>query len=217
MQGTDMQGTRGPGRPGFPAAGGQATFHGHGSKADEPRLDMERFFRVVDRAILEAHSKPSELPLLLASLPEYQTEFRKLSHNPFLLEEGIHKDADALTPEQLRDEAWRVMQPRYHARLAQILDEYGAATGRALASDDLTHVLEFALDGRVGTLIVEADRRIPGHIEGRRPRMAQADEPAAGDILDYLAEQVMRTGGQVVVAPQGSMPNDKGLAAIFRY
>jgi len=38
-----------------------------------------------------------------------------------------------------------------------------------------------------------------------------------GDILDDLAEQVMRTGGQVIVAPKGSMPNDKGLAAIFRY
>jgi hypothetical protein len=80
--------------------------------------------------------------------------------------------------------------------------------------------VEFATDGRIGTLIVEADRRIPGHIDGRMPRREAAlrDGPAVdGDILDDLAERVLKTGGQVIVAPLGSMPTDTGLAAIFRY
>ncbi|MGE5667962.1 MAG: hypothetical protein ACM338_07190, partial [Betaproteobacteria bacterium] len=33
--------------------------HGHGSKKDEVDSDAERFFRAVDRAILEHHSRPS--------------------------------------------------------------------------------------------------------------------------------------------------------------
>lgn len=213
LQGTQKKGDSGPGRPGHAGTG---AFHGHGSKMDEPRNDVERFFRVVDRAILEAHSKPSELPLILATLSEYQTRFREISKNPFLLDTGIDCDADALSLEELRDRAWRVVEPRYHARLRQMLDEYGAATARGLGSDDLTHVVEFAADGRVGTLIIEADRRIAGHIEDRRPRR-DPERPGVGDILDDLAEQVLRTGGQVIVAPKGSMPNDKGLAAIFRY
>ena len=109
------------------------------------------------------------------------------------------------------------MEPRYHARLRQILDEYGAAKARTLATDDLTHAVEFATDGRVGTLLVENEKRIPGHIEGRMPRRDDADVPGVGDILDDLAERVLKTGGQVVVVPKGSMPTDKGLAAIFRY
>jgi hypothetical protein len=95
---------------------------------------------------------------------------------------------------------------------------YHAAKARTLATDDLTHAVEFAADGRVGTLIIEADRRIPGHIEDHMPRRAVVpDEPGAGDILDDLAERVMKTGGQVIVAPLGSMPTSTGLAAIFRY
>ena len=214
LQGTEKKGTSGPGRPGHPGAG---AYHGHGSKRDEPGLDIERFFRVVDRAITEAHSKPSTLPLILAALPEYQTRFRELAHNPYLLEDGIHQHGDSLSADELREHAWRVMEPRYHARLRQILDEYGAASARALATDDLTHAVEFAIDGRIGTLLIEAERRIPGHIDGRMPRRAERDEPAAGDILDDLAERVLRTGGQVIVVPKGSMPNDKGLAAVFRY
>jgi hypothetical protein len=216
IPGVHTKGSSGPGRPpSFPASG--EVFHGHGSKVEEPWDDVERFFRVIDRAVMEAHSKPSELPLILAALPEYQTRFRALSHNPYLVEEGIAANADGLTTEELREAAWRVIEPRYHARLRQIHDAYGAAKGRGLATDDLTHAVEFAVDGRVGTLLLEADRRLPGRIEGRLPRVAEADQPGAGDILDELAERVLKTGGQVVVAPRASMPTHTGLAAVFRY
>jgi Bacterial archaeo-eukaryotic release factor family 6 len=57
-------------------AGGTPMRHGHGSKKDEVDVDSERFFRAVDRAVLEHHSKPSGLPLILAALPEYHTLFR---------------------------------------------------------------------------------------------------------------------------------------------
>jgi hypothetical protein len=199
--------------------GGQAVYahHGHGSKLDEVGLDVERFFRAVDRAITDAHSKPTGVPLILAALPEYHTHFREVSHNPYLLDEGIHANPDALSRDELRNQAWRLMEPRYHARLQQILDLYHAARARALATDDLTHAVEFAIDGRVGTLLVEADRSIPGHIEGRMPRLARGPEPGVGDILDDLAERVLKTGGQVIVVPKGSMPSDTGLAAVFRY
>jgi hypothetical protein len=214
QQGVERQATFGAGKGGQSAT----AHHGHGSKKDEVGVDIERFFRVVDRAICEAHSKPSELPLILAALPEYHSHFREISHNPYLLEDAIQKNADSMTCDQLRDEAWKLMEPRYHARLREILDMFHAQKARALATDDLTHAVEFATDGRVGTLILEADRRIPGHIEGRMPRRAVVrDDPAAGDILDDLAERVLKTGGQVIVAPLGSMPTDTGLAAIFRY
>ena len=215
QQGVERMSPNGAGKGGGQAA---QAHHGHGSKKDETGVDIERFFRVIDRAICEAHSKPSELPLILAALPEYHTHFRAISHNPYLLEEAIHKNADSMSIEELREEAWRLMEPRYHARLREILDMFHAQKARAMATDDLTHAVEFATDGRVGTLIVEKDRRIPGHIEGRMPRRAVLrDDPNAGDILDDLAERVLKTGGQVIVAPLGSMPTDTGLAAIFRY
>jgi hypothetical protein len=184
---------------------------------DEPRLDMERFFRAVDRAVTEAHSKPSALPLILAALPEYHTHFRELTHNPYLLDEGIQANALAMQPDELRQQAWRLMEPHYHRRLQQLIDAYHAARARTLATDDLTHALEFASDGRIGTLLLEADRRVPGHVEGSMPRYADRDEPGASDILDDLAERVLKTGGQVIAVPKGGMPTATGLAAVFRY
>lgn len=42
-------------------------------------------------------------------------------------------------------------------------------------------------------------------------------DPTVGDMLDDLAEAVLRTGGDVVVVPTERMPSDTGLAASFRY
>ena len=216
LQGVQSKGDygRGPARPNAPAG---AMFHGHGGKMDEPRLDMERFFRAVDRAVTDAHSKPSALPLILAALPEYHTHFRELSHNPYLLEKGIQANGLAMEPSELREQAWRLMEPHYHQRLQQLIDMYHAARARTLGTDDLTHALEFATEGRVGTLLVERDRRIPGHVEGSMPRFADTDEPGVSDILDDLAERVLKTGGQVVAVQTGSMPTASGVAAVFRY
>ena len=44
--------------------------HGHGGKKDEADIDAERFFRAIDRAVLEHHSRPSGPPLMLAALSD---------------------------------------------------------------------------------------------------------------------------------------------------
>src|SRR5207253_10374982 len=41
--------------------------------------------------------------------------------------------------------------------------------------------------------------------------------PNAGDLLDEIAEEVLRTKGTVVVVPRERMPTETGLAAIFRF
>jgi hypothetical protein len=68
--------------------------HGHGGKKDEVDNDAERFFRAVDRAVLEHHSRPSGLPLILAALPEHHHLFHRVSHNPFLMAEGLTINPD---------------------------------------------------------------------------------------------------------------------------
>lgn len=78
--------------------GGQSPMHhGHGGKASEVETDAERFSRAVDRAVLEHHSRPSGLPLILAALPEHHNRFHKVSHNPFLILESIDIHPDALS------------------------------------------------------------------------------------------------------------------------
>lgn len=196
-----------------------AMHHGHGGKKDEIEIDVDRYFRAVDRSILEHHSRPSGLPLMLAALPEHHNVFRKISQNPFLMSEGIKIHPDAVPLDELRKLAWSVVEPHYQARLNQLVEEFGQAKPRGLVGDEVAQVASAAASGRVETLLVEADREIPGHIDSSSGRIEFGDisHPQIDDLLDDLAELVLNRRGQVVVVPAERMPTGTGAAAIYRY
>lgn len=200
-------------------AGGPAMRHGHGSKKDELDKDAERFFRAVDRAILQHHSRPSGLPLILAALAEYHNVFRQVSQNPFLLPQGIDGDPSAWPIDALRERAWSVVEPRYLARLAGFLEGFGTAKPRGLAAEDPSLVGQAAVAGRVGTLLIEADRHIPGRMDYTSGKIEPADlaHPEVDDLLDDLGQLVLKKGGEIVIVPAERMPTKSGVAAIFRF
>jgi len=64
----------------------------------------------------------------------------------------------------------------------------------------------------VGTLLLDADQRIPGGADA-----AGEANPEGSDVLDDLAEAALRTGAEVIVLPADRMPSKPGAAAVFRY
>ena len=200
-------------------AGGPAIHHGFGSKQDRLDSDAERFFRAVDRALLEHHSAPSRLALILAALPENQTLFRQISRNPFLTAEGIDVHPDALPAGALRERAWRLVEPQYLARLADFVEQFAESTSKDLGSPDLARVAEAAVAGRVATVLIEADKQIPGKIDHVSGHLASGnlEHPEIDDLLDDIGELVLSKGGEVVIVPAERMPTRTGIAAIYRF
>ncbi len=203
------------------SGGGQAPMHhGHGGRKAELDDDAERFFRAVDRAVLEHHSKPSGLPLLLAALPEHHHMFHALSHNPFLISESLDVHPDALASnDDFRERVWQTIEPRYLERLSGLVDAFGSNQPKGLGSDDLAEVARAAVGGRVATLLIEARREIPGRVDATTGELEFDDlsHPETDDVLDDLGALVLKMGGEVVVVPKERMPTGTGIAAIYRY
>jgi hypothetical protein len=199
--------------------GHPAMRHSHGEKASEVDIDAERFFRAVDRAILEHHSRPSNLPLILATLPEHRRLFHRVSHNPYLLDEGIDVHPDSLTTDELCQRAWKMVEPRYLARLAELVEEFGRARSGGLGHEDLAQVAKAVSAGRVATLLIEADREVPGRIDAAtgNVKFDNLADPEVDDVLDDLGSLALKMGGQVVIVPAERMPTETGVAAIYRY
>jgi len=193
--------------------------HGHGGRKDEVEIDTERFFRAVDRAILEHHSRPTGLPLMLCALPEYHSMFRRISHNSFLMEHGIDGDPGALTLDQLRDRSWNVREALYLERLNALVEQYGESASKGLATDDLAIAAQHAVEGRIATLLIDADRHIPGKMNRVTGEVVPDDlaDPDVDDMLDDLGEVVLKFRGEVVVVPSKRMPTQTGLAAMYRF
>lgn len=200
--------------------GGQAPMrHSQGGKKDEIEKDAERFFRAVDRAVLEHYSKPSGLPLILAALPEHHHLFHEVSQNPHLTNAGIRLNPQPLSTEELRGLAWRALEPDYQARLAALTEEFEEAQAQGTGSADLAQVAQAAATGKVATLLIEANREIPGELDNTTGRIVRAEmsDPKVDDLLDDLGELVAKRGGNVLVLPTTQMPTQSGLAATYRY
>lgn len=202
-----------------PAMPGGTTRHGTDIKEDALAADTERFFRAVDRAVLEQHSRSSGLPLMLAALPEHHHLFRSVSRNPFLMAEAIDVYPDVLAPDALREQAWQRVLPHYLERLASLIERFQTAKANGLGSDALAEVAAAGAAGRIGTLLVDADRRIPGTFDQATGAITAGDplQSDASDVLDDLGEQALKTGAEVVIVPTGRMPTETGIAAILRY
>ncbi|MGK0186018.1 MAG: hypothetical protein ACI9R3_001801 [Verrucomicrobiales bacterium] len=192
---------------------------GGGQAAGAAVQNAEPFFRTVDHIILDRYSRPTGLPLLLAALPEHHTPFRRISRNPLLIESGVETNPDALSVDKLRERAWKAVLPHYKTRLTGLIEVFGTAHAQELGDDSLEEVMRAAMAGRVETLLIEADRQIPGRVDAATGAIEFADltEPDIDDLLDDLAELTMKSGGQVVIVPSEQMPTDSGLAAIYRF
>jgi hypothetical protein len=199
--------------------GGTAVYHRHGPQTDTVEGDILRFFRAVDRGILEYHSRPSNLPLMLVALKEYHGPFREVSHNPYLMRDGIMLNPYALNTDELRERAWEKVEPQYLARLEGLKESFYNAQSQQVGSSDISDVAKAAIAGRVATLLVEADRVIPGTLDRMLGSIRPADLASENvdDMLDDLAELVLTKGGEVIVVPTEQMPTDSGLAAIYRF
>jgi hypothetical protein len=193
--------------------------HAHGSRSDEQGKDEERFFRLIDRAVTEHFSKPSGLPLILASLTEHQHTFRQHAQNAHLLAEGIQHNPEAMSTDALRVAAWKIIEPFYQQRLSKFRDDYHAAHAHQRGTSDLSDAARSAVEGRIGTLLLEADRVEAGRLDRTSGAILAADlqHPEVDDLFDDLSEVVLNTGGEVVLVPKEAMPTTTGLAAIYRF
>jgi len=203
----------------YKGEGGNPMYHGQGAKKDEVDLDMEKYFRYVDKTITKNYSQHCKLPMVLVALAEHQGLFRKISDNPYLLEEGIKSYSDSLTLDQLRDHTWKLIQPIFEQKTQKLIESFEKAKLDSLTSDNITKIALAATEKKIKTLIVEADKIIPGKFyeDTGRLEFGNIDEPEYGDMLDNLIKLVLKNKGEIIVLPKESMPVETGVAAIFRF
>ena len=196
-----------------------ATQHGTDMKQDADKHNTKRFFRAVDQAVLQHYTKPSGLPLILAALPEHHHLFRSVSRNAQLMNDAIDVHPESLSADTLRERAWQLVLPSYLERLATHLDVFGKARGSGQGADALGEIATAALAGRVATLLIEADRLVPGYIDASNGKIISGElgDPGVDDVLDDLGEYVLKSGGEVVIVPAERMPAQTGAAAIYRF
>jgi hypothetical protein len=199
-------------------AGAPAPLHPE-SPAEHQLMRVEHFMRLVDQRVWDNYARERHLPIVLVADAQHCADFLSVCKNPYVLDRGITLDPDHVSLDRLRAEAWTLIEPRYQEEIRRLTDQFRVAKSHQKGSDVLPQVAEAVAVGRVGTLLVDADQHIPGMLHRTTGLIEQPDrhDGRTEDVLDDLAEMVLKMDGQVYVLSHDQMPTDHGVAAMYRY
>ena len=195
-------------------------FHGHGTGEDNLKAEIVQFFNLADKALLKYMDR--DVPVVLAGVEYLLPRYKETTEHPKVLDEGLTGSAEGLSPEELRDIAWEIVEPVLTADRRRAAERYGDLLGTGRASSRYEEILPAAHDGRIDTLFVARGVRLWGtYDEKKREVRLQEDQDLAQkggeDLLDLAAVRTFLNGGKVYAVPQQEVPDGQAMAAVFRY
>ncbi len=184
--------------------GRTSTSFGYGSEEDETKRHLVEYFRQIDNRILE-HFHDPKIPLVLAGIEYTLPLYRSATRYGFVMDEGITVNPDDLNERELHSRAWEIVQDVVQKKQRSHVDHLNMLAGTGMTTTDLEQMTEAASQGRVEYLFLSDN------------------DPAreSGDTLTFqvngVAMDTIRTGGEVVTVPHGSLYDNASVAAVLRY
>lgn len=199
------------------SAGQPAIYHGQGVGKGAVKEELRRYLRQVETAIRKLLAGRAT-PLVLAGAEPLPSIYREISAYPRLAEAVISGNPEHLTDEELRDRAWKILEPTFQETRHRMAERFGELAGTGRASSDVREILPAARHGRVEALFLACDTDLWGRVDSMENVIVHA-APENGDeeLLDAAALFSLRHGGTVYGLRHGEVPGGGDLAAVFRY
>jgi hypothetical protein len=201
-----------------PAGARPAIYHGQGVGMGDVKEELHRYVRQVEAAIRKLLAGRTA-PLVLAGAEPLPAIFREISGYPYLFADAIAGNPEHWRDEELRDRAWRLLEPSFRETRRRAAARFGELVGTGRASSDVTEVLPAARQGRVEALFLACDADLWGRLGDAPGELRIHAAPEAGDeeLLDAAAFSSLRNGGAVYGVDRGEVPGGGTVAAVFRY
>jgi hypothetical protein len=195
-----------------------AVFHGQGGSRAHRKRDLQAYFWQIDQAIAPL-LKGASIPVIFAGVSYLCPLYRAVNKYPYLLGECIAGNTDLYSRDELRQRAWALVEPFYARSREMAAARFTRFHGTGRASDNVNELVWAARDGLIESLFVAIDGEQWGLIDGERRTIepAEANQPRAEELLDYIAVHTFRNRGMVYVVNRSQVPGGELAAALYRY
>ena len=199
-------------------SGGQTMFNGQGGGKDSENSDILRFFHLVSDGV-ESIVNGQTAPLVFVGVDFLFPIYKQANKYPHLMEEAVAHQPDQLSPEEIRDRAFKIVEPQFNADRQAAAEDYGSLQGKNQATADLEAILNAAFNGQIDTLFVSAGSQQWGGFDEKSRQLTRAEENTAGseELLNLVATKALSTDAKVYVVEQSEMPVEAAAAATLRY
>jgi len=200
--------------------GGGGMFHGQGPGDEEQKVWIEQYLNLVDTSLKEIF-REQNAPLVLAGVDYLLPMYRKVSEYSNIMEEGITGNPDHLRPEELQEQAWRIVETYFQQETKKIVEQYQQLADTDKATDNIEEIVAAAFNGRVDKLILSVENQIWGAFNPKDGKVMRSSNGQSKKynlaLLDFTAMHTLQNGGTVCALSQDEMPTDSPIAAVFRY
>ncbi len=201
------------------ASGGRSGYsHGHGAGYDLEDEDIQKYFRMIDRAV-SSYLKESTSPLLLAAVDEEISTYKRINSYSNILEKALTGNPDTLSSHELHSKAMEIMDPVFKREQNKACQQYLDLAGTEKTTSDIEKIINASLNGRVQTCFVASGEEKWGFLDTSRGLLDIHDFRQEGDqdLLDLAAYQTILNGGKVYAVSGDDVPGEGIVSAILRY
>ncbi|MBI4333928.1 MAG: hypothetical protein HY673_21915 [Chloroflexi bacterium] len=196
-----------------------AAFHGQTMGMEHTKKEVLEHFQRVDRGINKMLAG-ERTPLVLAAVDYLHPIYREANTYPHLLEQGIQGNPEGVSCGELHRLGWAVAEPYFARKYREAVSRYEKTRGSARASGEIKDIVAAAYYGRVYSLFVALSQQCWGAFNpdtGEVKFSPDGQQPGAADLLDFAAAHTLINDGDVYVVKPEDVPENKVMAAVFRY
>jgi hypothetical protein len=182
--------------------GTDVRFHGHGAGKELDKQALERYFRAVDRGLVELLG-PTSLPVVLACVDYYLPIYRDITNLANVVDTPVPGNPEHRSAAELHAAAAPLIEHTQEQRATAIATRYHELAGTGHTLTDLGALADAAGHGRIETLLVAGGDS------------TQLDAQIL-TLVDHVIADAIATGATITVVQPSLIP-DSTVAAILRY
>lgn len=195
---------------------------GQSEENDYERNELTRYFRAIDKALLNFHEgEAGKIPLVLAGVEYLIPIYKEKSNYPFIVEDFIRGNPEMLSPEELHKLAWEIVEPIFLKDQKNAENKYVQYSGQRnkLFLNSLENIIPAAFNGQIEALFIDKDTDRWGRFDHQKNKIEIKEKGSNGaeDLMEYVSALTLSRGGKVFALDKEQIPNEETVAAVLRY
>ena len=187
---------------------------------DYEKNELTRYFRAIDDAIMRVHEEDM-VPMVLAGVEYLIPIFREKSNYPYIVDDFIRGNPELLNGEELKDMAWKIVEPLFSKDRIQAEDKYKQFYGQKnkLYANSLEKIIPAAFSGQVESLFLDNSVEKWGKYDhdGNKMRIHESQKDGDEDLMEYASILTLSRGGNVFSVSSENIPDMSSVAAVLRF
>jgi len=196
-----------------------AIYHGQGAGKDDKEVEIEKFFRAVDKGILNL-MKNENAPLLLACVDHYHPNYTKITGYSNLFNKNISGNPENIDTILLHEKACLLLDDFFQEDKNKYLETFMNLSIGEKTTIDLNDIIPASIDGRVEVLFVSKNEERYGQFDNVNRTLIVDEELKTGEasLFNMAAINTWLNGGKVYLLEPDEMPvKGSKINALLRY